>query len=200
VIARAPDGRELFRGPVAAGGNATAPENGRSTAARTPRPGEPAAVTFDAPAGRIEITSVHGSDPGGATTTLAIEIPEPGAGGVVFDTPRFYVARTGLDLRAIQQDADAPPTPVREFDRSVRVIVRVSARDSSGPVDLEARLLNRAGRRLSELPVSARTGGGAQQLEIPLSSLVPAEYVLELRVASGGESPPRELVAFRVGR
>jgi hypothetical protein len=60
-----------------------------------------------------------------------------------------------------------------------------------------ARLLDRLGRALVDLPVTVAEGGC--QLTLPLGSLAQGDYVIELSARAGAEAV-QQLVAFRVAR
>ena len=62
---------------------------------------------------------------------------------------------------------------------------------------MTARLLDRLGRPLVDLPVTVTEG--ACQLTLPLGSLAQGDYVIELSAVAGTEAV-QQLVAFRVVR
>ena len=62
-----------------------------------------------------------------------------------------------------------------------------------------ARLLNRGGQLMADLPVQQRPGNPAE-IELPLSSLAAGEYLIELNARSDGGSTAQELIAFRISR
>jgi hypothetical protein len=62
-----------------------------------------------------------------------------------------------------------------------------------------ARLLNRAGQSMSDLPVR-QAAAGQSELELALSPLAAGEYLIELNAKSEAGSTAQELIAFRVGR
>ena len=107
-------------------------------------------------------------------------------------TPAVFRARTVRELQQLKADAQATPTTTREFSRSDRVFVRVPVYGQNPTVT--AKLLNRAGDAMSELPVNAATGGSTRDVDLTLSSLPPGEYLVE--ISTGGGS--KELVGFRV--
>ena len=60
---------------------------------------------------------------------------------------------------------------------------------------ITARLLNRTGSAMSDVPVASGTGG-VPQIDLPLSGLAPGEYILEVK--SGADDNSRQLIGFRV--
>jgi hypothetical protein len=103
------------------------------------------------------------------------------------------------DLAAVRSNPEAVPTPDREFSRVERLLVRTEAYTPGGaPPAITARLLNRAGGKMADLPIQSPQAG-AGELELPLSSLPMGEYLIEINAASDGGTA-QELVAFKVGR
>ena len=93
------------------------------------------------------------------------------------------------------------PVKRREFSRTDTLVVRTSLRSpgaSSGqPPVVSGRLLSKRGVPLTELPVS--TVSDAPEIRLPLGSLGPGDYVVELTARSGSEAA-QQLVAFRLVR
>jgi hypothetical protein len=119
---------------------------------------------------------------------------------VSFATPRVYRARTARDVQVLKGQPDAIPTSDREFSRTERLLVRTEAYAPGGVApEVAARLLNRAGDRMADVPVQQSPAGGLE-LELPLSALAAGEYLLELNAKNPAGSTAQELIAFRVGR
>jgi hypothetical protein len=113
-------------------------------------------------------------------------------------TPKVYVARSARDFQVIRKDPNTSPTASREFRRTDRIIVRVNAYGpGDAAVTLTARLLNRQGAKLADVPVTA-TPGEPSLIDLPLAALAPSEYLIELTATTAGQQPIKELVAFRV--
>jgi hypothetical protein len=91
------------------------------------------------------------------------------------------------------------PAVGREFSRTERVLVRVSAyAPGDAPAMLKARLLNRGGQPMMDLPVTAAPASpGPAQIEMPMSNLPPGDYIIEISAGAEGEGA-KELVGFRV--
>jgi hypothetical protein len=108
--------------------------------------------------------------------------------------------RTLPELQAIRSKPDAVPTADREFSRTDRLFIRAEAYAPGGAAPpVTARLLNRSGQAMSDLPVR-QTAGAPAEMDLPLSSLAAGEYLIELNAKSEGGSTAQELIAFRVGR
>jgi len=86
------------------------------------------------------------------------------------------------------------PVDRREFRRTDTLRVRALA---AGQPVVAARLLDRHGQRLTDLP--AEVTAGVCELTLPLGSLGPGDYVIELS-ARAGEEAASQYIAFRVVR
>jgi len=183
LTAVGPDGTPYFRGrvpdtpPAAAAGTAVGPTK----------------ITFDAPPGKMQMrVSVESAGSEVLDSEVReIAVPDLTAPDTVIGTPAVFRARTVRELQQLKTDAQAAPTAAREFSRSDRVFVRVPVYGQNPTVT--ARLLNRAGDAMSELPANAATGGATRDFDLTLSSLPPGEYLVE--ISTGGS---KELVGFRV--
>ena len=157
-------------------------------------------VTFDAKPGPMELrVSVQGSESQVLDSeTREIAVPDLTSPQTHFGTPEVFRARTIPELQQLKANADAVPMAGREFSRTDRLLIRVPA---YGPADtvptLKARLLNRAGQPMSDVPIAPPSGKGDSQIELPLAGLAPAAYVLEI-TATGEGGDAKELIGFRV--
>jgi hypothetical protein len=80
------------------------------------------------------------------------------------------------------------------------VFVRVTPHGArAAAARLTARLLDRRGASLVVLPLSAPGPGGGHQLELPLTSIAPGEFVIAFE-ASAGEARAEAFLPFRVVR
>lgn len=129
-----------------------------------------------------------------------VTVPDLTAPTTTLGTPAVYRARTVRELQQLKADPDAAPIALREFSRTDRLFVRVPAYAAGGSTPkLTARVLNRAGDPISELPIAAATAGGDPQIDLALSAFPPGEYILEIKAAGdGAASESRELVGFRI--
>ena len=206
LTANANDGRQVFRGRV--------PEDGAASAAPSPAPSAPAAgvsaapapgaggsVQFDAPPGQVALKIVVEGARGEVVDSVSRELtlPDFTRVQVAFATPRVYRGRTVRELTAIKANPAAAPTADRDFSRTDRLLIRTEAYTPGAAVPaLTARLLNRGGGKMADLPVQAGTGGAAD-IELPLSSLAAGDYLIELN-AKADSGSAQELIAFKVGR
>jgi len=186
LTALAPDGRPLFRGRVPEQSTATGPVTAAS-------------ATFDVPPGRMQLrVSVQGA--GGQvmdSSTSDVTIPDYTTPQVVFGTPRLFRARTPRDVQAIKANAAPVPSTDRTFNRTERLLVRVDAyAPGSVPPVVTARLLNRAGTAMFDVPVQAASSGGAE-LELAFAALAAGDYILELS-AKAEAGAAQDVVALRV--
>jgi hypothetical protein len=171
------------------------PESGGTAAAASG-----GSASFEVPPGpiqlRISIEGARGEILDSASREVAV--PDFTAVQVSLGTPRLYRARTVRDLQAIKASSDPMPTVDREFSRTERLLVRV---DAYGPGGIQpaitARLLNRAGTPMADVPVQMTGPTGA--IDLTLANLASAEYILEL-TAKAEAGTAQELVAIKVNR
>jgi len=196
VTAIAPDGSLYFRGrvpdsPVASAAPSAAPGG--------PGPSGPSQVTFDAPPGELQIrysvedanNSVIDSD------SRQYTVPDLTGPQVQLSTPEVLRARTVAEFRQMNTDPHAVPTPGREFRRTDRLLIRFDAYAPSGAPAIAARLLNRTGQAMLDLPVANEPAGGGHQIDLPLAGMAAAEYVVEITAKTeAGEA--KQLVGLRV--
>jgi VWFA-related protein len=190
LTAVGPDGAPYFRGRVP-DAPATAPPAAGSS---------PARVIFEAQPGKIQLRlSVEGAGSEVLDAeTREFTVPDLTSPQTALGTPEVFRARTVRDFQQLKGDPKAVPIAAREFSRTDRLLVRIPA---WGPANsapkLTARLLNRGGQAMSELPIAAASPGAPFEIDMPLAGLAPGEYVLEVSAAGeGGEA--KELVGFRV--
>jgi VWFA-related protein len=186
LVAASPTGEEFFSGPVG--------DTGPS--ARS------ASVSFNVKPGRVRLRLAVEGD---GTTPLDSEdrevtVPDLTSADLRLATPRVYVARTAREYQLLKADADPTPTALREFRRTDRLLIRFHAFGKpTGALKVTARLLNKQGQKMSDLPVTVPDDPAApSQVDLPLSSIAAGEYLLEVSAASEGQSPATELVAFRL--
>jgi VWFA-related protein len=188
LTAVAPDGRPVFRGRV--------PDDSGTT------PSKGGAVSFDVRPGQLDMKMVVENPRGQVIDTLGRQITVPDFTNVSmsFSTPRVFRVRTIPELQTIKANPNAVPTTERQFSRTDRIYVRVDAYAPGGVTPpVSARLLNRTGQSMADLPVQQAPGRPAE-IELGLSSFAAGEYLIELNARSEGGSTAQELVAFRIGR
>jgi hypothetical protein len=159
---------------------------------------EPRMVAFDADPGqmqvRFNIENARGQvlDAG----TREFTIPDFSKTEVSLSTPQLLRARTTKEIVALKADPAAAPTPDREFRRTERLAIRVEAyARQGGEPSVTAKLLNRSGQSMTELPVQA--SGALRYADVPVASLAPGEYLVEITATAGGNSS-QEVLAIRV--
>jgi VWFA-related protein len=187
VTAVAPDGTPYFRGraPEAPAASNAAPAGGK--------------VTFEVPAGTMQLRlSVEGAASNVLDTeTREVSVPDLTAPQTQLSTPEVFRARNARELQLMKADAQAMPTVEREFARTDRLLVRVAAYGPGTSVPtLSAKLLNRSGQSIVDLPVAAAPGQPAQ-IELPLANLASGDYLIQIDAGGDGGSA-QELIGFRV--
>ena len=193
LTAVAPDGRPVFRGRV--------PDESSTASSMCCSKGG-GAVSFDVPPGQLDMKMVVEGPRGQVIDTLGRQITVPDFTNVSmsFSTPRVFRVRTVPELQAIKANPNAVPTTERQFSRTDRLYIRVDAYAPGGVTPpVSARLLNRAGQAMADLPVQQAPGRPAE-IELGLSAFAAGEYLIELNARSEGGSTAQELVAFRIGR
>ena len=157
-------------------------------------------VVFDAPPGRLDVRVAVQAAASGETIdreVLTVDIPDLTA-ALALSTPRVYAVRTANELRAIGADAAAVPTARREFARTERLLIRFDAYGIPSDAAVTAAVVNWAGERLAPIAVQRADAGGTHQVSVPLGSLAPGEYAVEI-VTTSADAETRALVPLRVG-
>jgi hypothetical protein len=109
-----------------------------------------------------------------------------------------FRARTVRELQQIKSDPQAVPSAGREFRRTDRVVVKIPAYGPGvTPPTITARLLNRAGDPMNDVPVVPGEAGGLPSVELTLAGLATGEYLLEISASSSG-GDVKELLGFRI--
>lgn len=182
------DGAPYFRGAT--------PES----ASANPAVRGPQRLTFEVPPGRIQVKYAirDATETTLDTDIRELSIPDLAAPQVGLSTPGVLRARTAAETQTILKDPNAVPVVAREFRRTDRLIVRAQAYGPGTEIPaVTARLLNRVGTAMQDLPVTLDQTTGMAQVDLPLSSVAPGEYLLDLRATGqGGEA--KQLVAFKV--
>jgi hypothetical protein len=182
LTALAPTGEPFFKGTI--------PER---SAARFVVPPGPVQIRYD-----IETADGRMID----SDSRELTAPDYLKPEVQISTPHIFRGRTAKDLQLVRSDPQAAPCASREFSRAERLVIRVQAYApaSEQPPAVTARLLNRTGKAMADVPVRPMPeGSGAFEAELPLSALAAGEYLLEFKAAAQGEGEAKELIAFKVG-
>lgn len=125
-----------------------------------------------------------------------IAVPAIARAPLALATPRFLLARSAFELRALQTAPEATPAASRRLRKTDRLLVEIEYYSAAGTPEIETELLNQKGDSLVTLPVPA-SGGNKVRLEIPLQSLAPAVYVLRVR-ARTADKQVEQHVPFRI--
>jgi VWFA-related protein len=198
VTALAPDGSAYFRGRVPDVALAsTAPPQTVGTAAAPAR--GPAQVVFDAAPGPMQLRfSIENANAGVIDTDVReVTVPDLTVPQVQLSTPRVLRARTVKEFRELNADPHAVASASREFRRTDRLVIRFDAYAPAGTPAVTARLLNRGGTAMADIPVSTQAAGATHQIDLPLANIAPAEYLIEV-TAKGEGGEERQFVAFRL--
>jgi VWFA-related protein len=185
-------------GSVAAtnGASATSPGGAPGALARGGR------LTFPAAPGPLQLKlSIEGAAGQVLDSDFRdLVVPDYTKAEASLSEPAVFRARTQRDMAALSSDPQAMPTTAREFSRTERLLIRVAAYAPGGSVTLPAaQLLNRDGKKMSDLVVKPFTPGGEgmYQTELPLAGLPAGEFIIQVTMGGeGGEQ--KRLVGLRV--
>jgi VWFA-related protein len=159
---------------------------------------------FNAPPGYMALEMAIQSSSGAELDTdyRAISVPNLKVVRPTFATPQLLRTRTARDFAEMSQKIDIVPVASRTFSRTERLLIRVPAYGpGTTPPVVTARLLNRKGIPMRQLQVvDAPLPPGTLQFDLPLASLAPDEYGIELSAsnATGPRDEAKELIAIRV--
>jgi hypothetical protein len=182
LTAIAPDGRPVYRGDVASG------DTGGS-------------VSFEVPPGQLQLKMTVEGEKGDVldAETREITVPDYTHVQTTLSTPAIFRARTVKDVQNIRANPATAPTVDRDFSRSERILIRVSAYAPGGVTpSVAGKLMNRGGAPMADLPMQT-FGLNTFETELPLSSLAAGEYLIEL-TATTPSGTAKDTIAFRVGR
>jgi VWFA-related protein len=166
------------------------------------RPGEPTgSASFELPAGasKLKIQVLNRGNDMLDMEVRDIAVPDLWTPALAVSTPRVIRARDGRHFQMLAADRDAAGTPVREFRRSDRLLIRfaVYAKDAAAPT-ITARLVSKTGGVLATLPVAPSAATSAtHQVDLPLVNLGAGDYALRIEAVSG-DATVTELIALRV--
>ena len=204
------DGSPYFRGRVPDGAPRPPAVSPAGTAAvvagtnggATPLARTSSRVTFEVQPGPMRLrVSVEGNSAQVLDSEVRdITVPDLTSPLTMLGTPEVLRARTPRDYQQMKADPDAVPVATREFSRSDRLLIRVPVYGPANTVPATtARLLNRAGQSMADLPVGqVPAPPNGRQIELSLASLPPGEYIVEVKATGeGGEA--KSLIGFRVG-
>ena len=190
LIAASMSGDLVFRG--------RSPDVASGPSVPAPSASEAQRLVFEATPGELELRMTVESASGGGMLDREIRtivVPDLTSPDAAVSTPRVYRGRTARDFREIAANPDAVPTVSREFSRIERLLIRFDVYGNAMPT---AALLNRAGDKMADLPVTTATVGGTHQIDLALGSMASAEYLVEI-TATGATGETKELIPLRVG-
>ena len=161
---------------------------------------EPEGTMVDVPAATIQLAIRVMSKDGEILDreSRTIELNRQEAAPLWFDTPVVYRSRTPSELRTITGSATPLVHAGRAFVRTDRLTVRTHVRGTLAAANVTAKLIDRRGAVLVQLPVQ-RIRDDGHQLDLPLTSLAAGEFAIVFEAASG-EARAEALVSFRVLR
>ena len=161
-------------------------------------------ATFNAAPGYVALEMAIQSTSGAPLDTdyRNISVPNLRVTRPTFATPQVLRTRTARDFADTSQKLDVVPAASRTFSRTERLLIRVPAYGPGNtPPVVTARLLNRRGIPMRQLRmVEASLPPGMVQFDLPLASLAPDEYRVELAAANatGPRDEAKEILLFRV--
>jgi VWFA-related protein len=157
-------------------------------------------VTFAAAPGETNLHLVSTAADGRVVDTedRVVLVPDFTDSGVSLSTPLLFRARTARDIQRIKAMAGSVPTPLREFHRAERLLVRFYAYSPSGTTPVvKMRMLNALGGLAADLPPPTATPDSGLEAEFPLAPFGSGEYLIEIEASTGSEHA-RALVAVRI--
>jgi VWFA-related protein len=168
------------------------------------RPGEASSSTdpdraeFEAPAGRVQLDMTILGLAGEKLDVDARDFEVPALKGAApLMLPAVIIpTASAREFRDIWADPKATPDPSREFRRTDRLVVRVSAYAGGAVVPVAGRLLNALAQSMRDL--APQPGGNAvTQFDVPLASLAAGDYFL-LFTVKGPSGPVDQRVPIRI--
>ena len=134
------------------------------------------------------------------TETRIVNVPAAVGQNLAWSSPALFRVRSPIEMRAINKDPDPPPFAGREFSRTDRLLVRLALYGTAADATVTSRLVSRqGGRQLATLPIAPLAGReGVYQIDLPLQSVAPGEYVINVEATKGDEKT-ETFVAIRVG-
>jgi VWFA-related protein len=158
------------------------------------------AAVFNADPGRIQIDLEILAADGTSIDKAAhdIDVPDVNRADPLILPPQVFRCTSAREFREVSADPAAAPVPTRAFRRTDRLLLRVPTHSrSGGPITVGARVVNRFGQVLRDVPSMQSAPAGATQFDLPLGWLAPGDYTLEL-TAKNAAGSAREVVRFRV--
>ena len=139
------------------------------------------------------VRNARGEDVDGDMRRLTI--PSFNGPQLAVGTPIVFRTRTARDVRALTDGTALHPEAGREFERADRLFIRVPVYGGQG-LAVSARMLNRRGAELREIPAGA-LADALYQLDLPLGGTARGDYVIAIQASRGRESA-HAMVPIRV--
>jgi len=113
--------------------------------------------------------------------------PDPPSSSLQVATPRLWRIQRPSEFAAIVGDSPPPPYEGRVFTRTDRLVVRFALDGiSANGATVTVSLLDRKGKRLTDLPFAAEPGSASRWLiDLPLTSIARGDYALFIGGAKG---------------
>ena len=173
------DGRVLFEQPV----------SGRAT--------------FESPPGYVQLEITVAASDGKRIDSdfRTVRVPDLRVTQPTFAPLQILRTRSAREFTAASRNPAQQPAASRQFSRTERLLIRVPVYGPNGTIPtVSATLLNRGGGPMRQLQqVTPSLANGIVQFDLPLSSLAPDDYAVELiAVGSDGERSVKTTLQFRV--
>jgi VWFA-related protein len=157
---------------------------------------------FDAPVGRVQLDMTILGERGEKLDIDARDLEVPNLKGptpLVLLPPVVLATRSAREFRDVTADLNAAPSPLREFSRTERLLIRVPAYTTAGEDPrVTARLLNRVGQLMREIdPLPGEPQHGVTQFDLQLAPLAPGDYYLHV-IATGTSGKVEQRIGFRI--
>jgi hypothetical protein len=164
-------------------------------------PVERGGTRFEAPPGAVSLAFTVHNRAGDAIDrhTRVLPMPDPADAGLIVTTPAVCRAGNPLELRALA--GAAPPIHAgRDFERTDRLLILFAVAGAASPdATVSARLLDRRGAALDDLPVDVDPARRGYRIDLPLSTIARGEFVLSIQ-ARHGDDRAEALVPLRIVR
>jgi VWFA-related protein len=131
--------------------------------------------------------------------TQSLAVPNYAEASLKIGTARIFRTRTLAESKAFDADPEPTPTASRRFRRTDRLVIDVPFASDLGEPTVEAKLTNRDGKELADLPLAKGGPEGVARVILPLASLAPSTYTVRVQVNTGTHTGA-QAVAFTVSQ
>jgi VWFA-related protein len=109
-------------------------------------------------------------------------VPEPPSATLSVRPPIVRLIQRPSELKAAQNGTPPPAHAGREFARTDRILMEISITgESASRAVVSVRLIDRRGKRLTDLPFAQNGAGGV--LDLPLQSIARGDYLIAVEAA-----------------